>query len=163
MPYRGYYLQPIFSVILVVDLQCRHQRIRERTPSGPGQVAGIFILLDDISKGECLSIYNHFWAENLSLVRHILSDYDFATVSSEVSGHYAMIFIDRTIDDRLFVDAMKMLMKDKGYFAYPGVMQCLDLKHRFCFRVNLLLNKADLECGLKTVLDYFKDTLGSIR
>ena len=113
--------------------------------------------------GECLSIYNQFWAENLSLVRHILSDYDFATVSPEVSGHYAMIFIDRTIDDRHFVDAMKMLMKDKGYFAYPGVMQCLDLKHRFCFRLNLLLNKADVEQGLRAVLDYFKDNRGADR
>ena len=112
---------------------------------------------------ECLSIYNQFWQENFSAVRKILASYSFASVPQEIYGHYAIIFVDGTIDDRAFVDAMRNLMKEKGYFVYPGSMQGFGSKQCFCFRINLLLNRSDLEQGLKAVLDYFKDNLGAAR
>ena|GEM_PF-3210670 len=112
---------------------------------------------------ECLSVYNQFWRDNLSAVRKILASYSFVSVPQDIFGHYAIIFVDGTIDDRAFVDAMKNLMKEKGYFVYPGSMQGFGSKQRFCFRINLLLDKKDLEQGLRAVLDYFKDYLGAAR
>lgn len=112
---------------------------------------------------ECLSVYNQFWRDNLSAVRKILASYSFVSVPQDIFGHYAIIFVDGTIDDRAFVDAMKNLMKEKGYFVYPGSMQGFGSKQRFCFRINLLLDKKDLEQGLRAVLDYFKDHLGAAR
>ncbi|MBO7516464.1 MAG: hypothetical protein J6T61_01830, partial [Spirochaetia bacterium] len=112
---------------------------------------------------ECMTVYNKFWQKNLSAARQVLASYSFASLSAETYGHYAMIFIDSTLDDRCFVDAMKQLMREKGYFVYPGVMQCFDPKHHFCFRINLLLNRTDLEHGLKAVLDFFKDNIGADR
>ena len=112
---------------------------------------------------EYLSVYNQFWRDNLSAVRKILASYSFVSVPQDIFGHYAIIFVDGTIDDRAFVDAMKNLMKEKGYFVYPGSMQGFGSKQRFCFRINLLLDKKDLEQGLRAVLDYFKDHLGAAR
>ena len=112
---------------------------------------------------DCMTVYNKFWQKNLSAARQVLASYSFASLSAETYGHYAMIFIDSTLDDRCFVDAMKQLMREKGYFVYPGVMQCFDPKHHFCFRINLLLNRTDLEHGLKAVLDFFKDNIGADR
>ena len=112
---------------------------------------------------ECQAVYNKFWQENFSAIRRIMASYAFASVSPETFGHYAMIFVDRSLDDRYFVDSMKRLMKEQGYFIYPGTMQCFDSNQNFCFRINLLLNKSDLEQGLKAVLDYFKDNLGTGR
>ena len=112
---------------------------------------------------ECMTVFTKFWQKNLSAARQVLASYSFASLSAETYGHYAMIFIDSTLDDRCFVDAMKQLMREKGYFVYPGVMQCFDPKHHFCFRINLLLNRTDLEHGLKAVLDFFKDNIGADR
>ena len=111
----------------------------------------------------CLAAYNNFWQENLSAVRSVLSSYPFATLSPEAFGHYVMIFIDRSFDDRFVVDAMKRLLKEHGYFVYPGSMQGFDAKKQFCFRINLLLNRADLERGLKVVLDYLKNNTGEAK
>ena len=111
----------------------------------------------------CLAVYNRFWQENLSAVRSLLASYPFASLSPDVCGHYAMIFIDRALDDRTVVDAMKHLMKEQGYFAYPGSMQGFDAKKRFCFRINLLLNKTDLEQGLKIVLTCLSTMTGATK
>lgn len=105
---------------------------------------------------ECIAFYNAYWRENLEVVRRVLGRYDFAHVSPNVYGHYAMVFIDRLVEDRGFVDAMKKLMKEQGYFIYPGVMQGFDSDRHFCFRVNMLLDKKDLEQGLGVVLDYLR-------
>ena len=113
--------------------------------------------------GECTFLYNQFWKNNFSVVKAIVDSYDFASVSKETYGHYAMIFIDRFLDDRFVVDAMKSLIKERGCFIYPGKMQGFDTKQCFCFRINLLYNRDDLERGLKVVLDYFKTTLGEAK
>lgn len=109
---------------------------------------------------ECVSFYNTFWKENLKVVKDVLGRYDFAQISPEVNGHYAMIFIDFRIDDKQFVDAMKALMKSQGYFVYPGVMQGFYSSKRFCFRINMLLNKEDLEKGLTAVLNWMQSVKG---
>ncbi|MBO5531168.1 MAG: aminotransferase class I/II-fold pyridoxal phosphate-dependent enzyme [Fibrobacter sp.] len=108
---------------------------------------------------ECVTFYNKFWRDNLGLVKSILTQYDFAHVSSEIAGHYAMIFMNSSVETPKYVKAMKVLMQEQGYYVYPGFMQGFDTTRRFCFRVNLLLNKVDLEKGLVAVLDYFKNTL----
>ena len=69
-----------------------------------------------------------------------------------------MLFIDQPVDDKNFLEAMKQLMKDTGYFVYPGIMQGFKAEKGFCFRVNMLLNTGDIEKGLKAVLDYIKNT-----
>lgn len=107
----------------------------------------------------CVDFYNTFWQKNLEVIKQVLSRYDFVRVSPEVAGHYAMVFVNRSVDEKNFVDTMKALMKKVGYSVYPGSMQGFDTTRRFCFRVNLLLNKVDLEKGLVAVLDYFKNTL----
>ena len=70
-----------------------------------------------------------------------------------------MIFMNSSVETPKFVKAMKVLMQEQGYYVFPGFMQGFDTTRRFCFRVNLLLNKVDLEKGLVAVLDYFKNTL----
>ncbi len=107
---------------------------------------------------ECLKVYTAFWQKNLLKVKALVKDYDFARISPETFGLYAMIFIDRPVDDKNFLEAMKQLMKDTGYFVYPGIMQGFRLEKGFCFRVNMLLNTGDIEKGLKAVLDYIKNT-----
>ena len=69
-----------------------------------------------------------------------------------------MIFIRCAVDDASFVEAMKRLMKEKGYFVYPGILQGFDPEKCFCFRINMLLNSNDIENGLKAVLEYIKNT-----
>ena len=108
---------------------------------------------------ECVTFYNKFWRDNLGLVKSILTQYDFAHVSSEIAGHYAMIFMNSSVETPKFVKAMKVLMQEQGYYVYPGLMQGFDTTRHFCFRVNMLLNRDDLKKGLFAVLDYFKNTL----
>ena len=110
---------------------------------------------------DCLAVYNSFWQENLAAVRRVLASYAFARLSPQVAGHYVMVFIDRPLSDRSVVDGMKVLMKEQGYFVYPGSMQGFDASRRFCFRLNLLLDRADLEQGLKVVLDYLQNNTGA--
>lgn len=107
---------------------------------------------------ECLNVYSSFWKENLLKVKALVKDYDFVRIPPETFGHYAMIFIDQPVDDKNFLEAMKQLMKDTGYFVYPGIMQGFKAEKGFCFRVNMLLNTGDIEKGLKAVLDYIKNT-----
>ena len=102
---------------------------------------------------ECVDFYNNFWQGNLKFVERILAQYEFAHISPKMAGHYAMIFIDHPIEDKNFVDAMKVLMKEKGYFAFPGKLQGFKMPHLFSFRLNLLLDRDDLEKGLTAVLD----------
>ena len=111
----------------------------------------------------CNSAYNRFWLENFSLVKNMVESCDFASVSPETYGHYAMIFIDYHLDDRSVVNAMKKMIKEQGYFIYPGIMQGFEIKDRLCFRVNMLLNRSDLEKGLESILDWLKNTAGDIR
>ena len=106
---------------------------------------------------DCLQRYTNFWQENFLKVKGILKNYDFAHVLPETFGHYAMIFIDRPVTDACFIEATKFLMKEKGYYVYPGAMQGFDSKKGFCFRVNMLLNATDIEKGLRAVLDYIKN------
>ncbi|MBR4463073.1 MAG: hypothetical protein IKS40_00485 [Treponema sp.] len=105
---------------------------------------------------ECLKAYTDFWQKNLSLVKGIVKNYDFARIPLETSGHYAMVLIDRYVDDENFVAAMKQLMKETGYFVYPGIMHGFHPEKGICFRVNLLLNSDDIEKGLVEILEYFK-------
>jgi len=106
---------------------------------------------------ECLNVYSSFWKKNLLKVKALVKDYDFARIPPETSGHYAMLFIDRPVDEKNFLEAMKQLMKDTGYFVYPGIMQGFRPEKGFCFRVNMLLNTDDIEKGLKAVLDFIKN------
>jgi len=107
---------------------------------------------------ECLSLYKKFWVHNLSVARNIVASYSFATILPETAGHYAMVFTDRRLKDTDFIGTMKHLMKETGYFIYPGSMHGFDSKKRFCFRINLLLETDILEQGLKVILDYLKTT-----
>jgi len=106
---------------------------------------------------DCLSLYKKFWNHNLSAARKIVASYSFATILPETAGHYTMIFTNRKLKDIDYINAMKNLMKEKGYFIYPGSMHGFDSKKHFCFRINLLLETEILEQGLKVVLDYLKD------
>ncbi|WP_163438355.1 hypothetical protein [Fibrobacter succinogenes] len=103
---------------------------------------------------ECLRFYNQFWSDNYKRVHQILANYHFAHVSPDISGHYAMIFLDGCIGTENFIFAIKKLIQEKGYLIFPGVMHGFDISKQFCFRINLLLNKSDLEKGLISVLDY---------
>ena len=106
---------------------------------------------------DCLKVYNTFWQKNLLKVKALVKDYDFVRIPPETFGHYAMLFIDRPVDDKNFLEAMKQLMKDTGYFVYPGIMQGFRSEKGLYFRVNMLLNTDDIEKGLKTVLDFIKN------
>ncbi|MBP5247367.1 MAG: hypothetical protein J6Z31_05850 [Fibrobacter sp.] len=106
---------------------------------------------------ECCQIYNGFWHENLVAVKQVLSAYDFAHFSEEMFGHYIMIFFDRSVNCKCFVEAMKQRMCKLGYSIYPGDMQGFDSSKKFCFRVNLLLNREDLVKGLSAILNFFKE------
>jgi hypothetical protein len=64
-----------------------------------------------------------------------------------------MIFLDGCIGTENFIFAIKKLIQEKGYLIFPGVMHGFDISKQFCFRINLLLNKSDLEKGLISVLD----------
>lgn len=107
---------------------------------------------------DCRDVYTAFWQDNFLKVKNIVKNYDFARISPETFGHYAMIFIRCAVDDASFVEAMKRLMKEKGYFVYPGILQGFDPEKCFCFRINMLLNSNDIENGLKAVLEYIKNT-----
>ena len=106
---------------------------------------------------QCIAFYKDYYQKNLKIAREIIQKYDFAHVSSEIAGHYAMIFLDWPIDDEVFVNSMKNLMKESGYFVFPGIMQDFDTSKRFCFRINLLLNRRDIEKGLNVILEYLKN------
>ena len=106
---------------------------------------------------DCRDVYTAFWQDNFLKVKNIVKNYDFARISPETFGHYAMIFIRCAVDDASFVEAMKRLMKEKGYFVYPGIMQGFKSEKGLYFRVNMLLNTDDIEKGLKAVLDFIKN------
>jgi histidinol-phosphate/aromatic aminotransferase/cobyric acid decarboxylase-like protein len=106
---------------------------------------------------QCIAFYKDYYQKNLKIAREIIQKYDFAHVSPETEGHYAMIFLDWPIDDEVFVNSMKNLMKESGYFVFPGIMQDFDTSKRFCFRINLLLNRRDIEKGLNVILEYLKN------
>lgn len=106
---------------------------------------------------DCLKLYNTFWQKNLLKVKALVKDYDFVRIPPETFGHYAMLFIDQPVDDKNFLEAMKQLMKDTGYFVYPGIMQGFKSEKGLYFRVNMLLNTDDIEKGLKAVLDFIKN------
>ena len=106
---------------------------------------------------DCLKLYNTFWQKNLLKVKALVKDYDFVRIPPETFGHYAMLFIDQPVDEKNFLEAMKQLMKDTGYFVYPGIMQGFKSEKGLYFRVNMLLNTDDIEKGLKTVLDFIKN------
>ena len=105
---------------------------------------------------DCVAFYKDYYQKNLKIAREIIQKYDFAHISSEIAGHYAMIFLDRPIDDEAFVNSMKNLMKEQEYFVFPGIMQDYDTSKRFCFRINLLLNRKDIEKGLTVILEYLR-------
>ena len=105
---------------------------------------------------ECMKAYTDFWQNNLSLVKGIVKNYDFARILPETFGPYALVLSDRYVDDENFVAAMKQLMKKTGYFVYPGSMYGFHSEKSICFRVNMLLNTGDIEKGLVEVLEYFK-------
>lgn len=106
---------------------------------------------------DCLAFYKDYYQKNLKIARGVIQKYNFAHVSPETEGHYAIIFLDWPIDDEVFVNSMKNLMKESGYFVFPGIMQDFDTSKRFCFRINLLLNHRDIEKGLNVILEYLKN------
>jgi len=105
---------------------------------------------------DCVAFYKKFYLENKQCAIDIIQKYDFAHVSSQIAGHYAMIFLDWAIDDETFVASMKKCMKQFGYFVFPGIMQDFNTSKRFCFRINLLLNRNDIKQGLTQVLEYLR-------
>ena len=121
-------------------------------------VGAIYHYLSDNYHDVCVPAYRDFVLRREADLASVLAKFPWAYVMPNGSGHYRTVFMNMSSpDDGRVVELIDRVHEKTGYLFYPGTITGFPREFGLSFRVNLLLDRANIIDGLGSVLSVLED------